>query len=839
MSIHPTLRDALRPLFRRKGMTATIVVMLALGVGVNAGSFSIFHQILLQKLPIAQPDEMYALASPGPRQGANSTDGTGRDPFVFSYSMWQDLKANNGIKARHEGLAGFRNFGANLGYEGRTSSASGSFVTPNYFDVLGLAPKLGRLFQPDEHTTAGEGAVVVLAHGYWQREFGADPDVIGRKLVVNGQSLEITGVAPRGFVGVNRFSPADVFVPITMVTELTDRSWQLEPRNNYWIYLLMRIPAGTSAERIVSLLEPRYRSIVREFDAPLLDEVSDSWRQRFLARGLELHPVGRGMSVTRDGAGMPLKLMLSLTGLVLLVACVNIANLMLAMAIRDRGETAVRMALGAGRGKVLMRQSLQLLVLTLLGALACVPVAIVTLHIVLGFIPDASVTPLSATLDWRLLATGIAVSAGAMLLAGALPLLQVLGSQPIAAIREQAGRSGASRFSSRLRSALVTGQIALALTLLIVSGLFIQSLFNIVRVDLGMKIDQVVAFSISPAQNGYADERSAALFRELEQRLDALPGVASASVSVVPLLGNTNWDNNVTVEGFDASPDTNTASSFNVVGPRFFETLSIPVLAGRSFNSQDTEGRPKVAIVNRAFAEKFDMGDAVVGKRMARGIGSDVDLDIEIVGLVADARYSNVKLDPPPQFFVPIGQTPGLGRAVFYARSKGDPETLMRAIPPLVAEFDPNLPVENLATMERLSRQNIVIDRLMGTLASLFAGLATALAAVGLFGVLNFSMAQRSTELGLRAALGASPGTLKRMMLRHALVLAIIGIVIGTGLALLLGRLSAGLLYGISPFDPMISLLAAVLLLAVVLLAGWLPARRAASIQPVEALRYE
>ena len=838
MSAHPVIRDALRPLLRRKGMTATIVIMLALGVGVNAGSFSIFHQILLQKLPIAQPDEMYALASPGPRQGANSTDGTGRDPFVFSYSMWQDL---NAIEAPHEGLAGFRNFGANLGFEGQTSSASGSFVTPNYFQVLGLAPTLGRLFQPDEYKTAGERAVVVLAHGYWQREFGANRDVIGRTLVVNGQSLEIIGVAPREFVGVNRFSPADVFVPITMVTELTDRSWRLEPRNNYWIYLLMRIPADTSPERVVSELEPRYRAIVREFDAPLLDEVSDSWRQRFLARGLELHPIGRGMSVTRDGARTPLTLMLSLTGLVLLVACVNIANLLLAMAIRDRGETAVRMALGAGRGKVLMRQSLQLLVLTLLGALACVPVAIVTLHIVLGFIPDASETPLSATLDWRLLATGLAVSAGAMLLAGALPLLQVLGSQPIAAIREQAGRSGASRFSSRLRSALVTGQIALALTLLVVSGLFIQSLFNVARVDLGMKIDQVVAFSISPSQNGYPDKRSAALFRELGQRLNELPGVASASVSMIPLLRNTISTSNTTVEGFGASPDTdtNTTSRFNVVGSRFFETLSIPRLAGRSFTSQDSAGRPKVAIVNRAFAEKFEMGDAVVGKRMARATGSDVDLDIEIVGLVADAHYSNVKVDPPPQFFLPIGQMPGLGSAVFYARTQSDPAALMRAIPPLVAEFDPNLPVENLATLERVSRQNIVIERMAGTLASLFAGLATVLAAVGLFGVLNFSMAQRSTELGLRAALGASPGKLKRMMLRHALVLAVIGIVIGTGLALVLGRLSAILLYGISPFDPMILLLAAVLLLAVVLLASYLPARRAAAVQPVQALRYE
>ncbi len=836
MNLQPSVRDALRPLVRRKGMSALIVVMLALGVGVNTGIFSIFQQVLLEKLPLVEPDQLHALASPGPRQGANSTDGTGDSSFVFSYSMWQDLKA---IEAPHAGLAGFRNFGANLGFDGRTASASGSFVTPNYFEVLGAAPTLGRLLRPAEYTEPGDGAVAILAHRYWQREFGADPDVIGRSLVVNGRSLEIIGVAPREFVGVNRFNPVDVFVPITMVTELTESSWQLEPRNSYWIYLLMRVPAGVAPEGIVSILEPRYRSIIGEFDTPLLGEVSDSWRQRFLERGLDLQPIGGGMSRARDGASTPLTLLLTVTGLVLLVACVNITNLLLAMAIRDRGETAVRMALGAGRRQVLVRQVAQLLFLGLLGALACMPIAIITVHIVLGLIPNFLQTPLSASLDWRVLLTGIGVSAAAMLLAGALPLLQSLGSRPIAAIREQAGRSGASRFSSRLRSALVTGQIALALTLLVVSGLFIQSLFNVARVDLGMKIDQVIAFSVSPSRNGYSAERSATLFRELDQRLNDLPGVDSASVSMIPLLTDSNSDNNVTVEDFDASPDTNTTSSLNVVGPRFFETLSIPVLAGRRFSSQDTEGRPKVAIVNRAFAEKFELGDAVVGKRMARATGSDVELDIEIVGLVADAHYSTVKDNPPPQFFVPIGQTPGLGSTVFYVRTQSGSDALMRAIPPLVAEFDPNLPVENLTTLENVSRQTIVIERLMGTLAGLFAGLATLLAAVGLFGVLNFSMAQRSTELGLRAALGASPAGLKGMMLRHALVLAATGIVLGTALALVLGRLSAGLLFGISSFEPVILALAAALLLAVVLLAGWLPARRAASVQPVQALRYE
>ncbi|MFU8832138.1 MAG: ADOP family duplicated permease [Wenzhouxiangella sp.] len=836
MILPSMLRDGLRPLLRRKGVSGLIVVMLALGVGVNTGIFSIFHQVFLEQLPVAQPDRLHALASPGPRQGSNSVDGTGDDLYVFSYSMWQDLKT---IDAPHQGLAGFRNFGANLGFDGQTTTASGSFVTPNYFAVMNLAPALGRLFRPGEYTEAGEGDAVVLAYDYWRREFGADRDVLGRTLIVNGRAMEIIGVAPSEFVGVNRFDPTDIFVPITMVRELANMSWRIEPRNNYWIYLIMRLSPDIAPERVIGILEPHYRAIMREMDAPLLNEISDQWRERFLARGLELRPIGAGMSNVSDAARTPLTLLLTVTGLVLLVACVNIANLLLAMAISDRGETAVRMALGAGRRKIVNRQALQLGFLALLGALACVPVAIATLHVVLGLIPDPISSALSASLDWRVLATGIAVSLAAMLLAGAVPLLQALGSRPIAAIREQAGRSGGSRFSSRLRSTLVIGQIALALTLLVVSGLFIQSLFNVARVDLGMNIDRVVAFSISPARNGYPAERSATLFAELEQHLNELPGVQSATISSVPLLTYNNWGNNVSVEGFEASPDTDTRSNLNVVGPRFFETLSIPLLAGRSFTVRDTEGRPKVAIVNRAFAEKFDLGDAVIGKRMARATGDAVELDIEIVGLVADARYSTIKDDPPPQFFVPSRQMPDLGGALFYVRTPGDPEALMRAIPPLVAESDPNLPVEHLTTLKRSSRETIIIERLMGTLASLFAGLATLLAAAGLFGVLNFSMAQRSTELGLRAALGASPVALRRMMLRYALVLAVTGIAIGSTLAFLLGRLSAGLLYGISPFEPLISVSAALLLLTIVLLAGWLPARRAAAVQPVQALRHE
>ena len=836
MQRFPFLGHSLRPLLRRQGTTAIILVTLALGVGVNAGIFSIFQQILLQHLPVPAATQLYALSSPGPKQGHNSTSGSGGSDKVFSYPMWQDL---NRMEAEHHGIAGFRHFGANLAFAGSTVSARGSFITDNFFSVLQLQPTLGRLFTAGDYTAAGEGDMAVLAHRYWQRELGEDPNVIGKSLIINGRSMQIIGVAPAAFVGVNQFSPVDVFVPITMVAELGASSWELDTRNNYWIYLLTRLQPGITAQQITLTLEPRYQQLLRELDAPLLEEVSDDTYQRFINKPLQLFSIASGQSRTREVARTPMILLLAVTGFVLLVACVNIANLLLALAISDRGDTAVRMALGAGWRQVLARQSTQLAFFALGGLIASLPVAWLTMQLVLWLLPNPAETPLFANLDMPLLLSAAGIAVIAMALAGLVPLLQTLGSKPLAAIREQAGRAGASRFASRVRAVLVTGQIALAVALLITSGLFIQSLINVSRVDLGMQIDQVATFSVSPSQNGYEQARSRAFFERLLEKLNALPEVSTASFSLVPLLSDSNWSRNVSVEGFEATPETNTSTRFNVIDERFLESLTIPLLAGRNFTAADSDGRPRVALVNQAFVEKFEMGDDVIGKRMAQATGNDVELDMEIVGLVGDARYATIKDAPPPQYFMPMQQYAGIGTATFYVRTQTDPVSILRAINRLVAELDPNLPVEALTTLRHFSQQTIVLDRLMGTLASLFAALATILAAVGLFGVLSFSMAQRSGELGLRAALGATPGGLKSTVMQHALTLALIGIVLGLLLALLLGRLAAGLLYGVAQFDPSITIAATLLMLAVVLLAGWLPARRAAAIQPVQALRYE
>jgi predicted permease len=822
----------LRPLIRRPGTSALIVLTLALGIGVNAGMFSVFHQALMTPLAVPQPERLAVLESPGPKVGAISTGGTGPHEQVFSYPMIEDLQA---VAPDRVQIAGHRIFGVNLAARGSTQSAAGALVTPNFFDVLGLVPAEGRLLRADGGETE---RAVVLSHAYWLERFGGDRSVLGETLVVNGQPLEIAGVAPAGFRGFNPFSPVDVFASIDLVESLVpSSSWGLESRTNYWIYMFARLAEGVSPEAAEAILEPAYRRIVQEIEAPLQQEASDRYLAEFTARGLDVRPAPSGQSNAFASARTPLVLLMAVAALVLLIACVNVANLLMAVGAAERGESAVRQALGAGRRHLLMRQVAQLAALGLAAAAVSIPIAVTTLRTLLGMIPGGFQGLLIASLDWRVIGASLAATGLALLLAGLLPVAQAFSTRPIAAIREQGQRASGGKTAMNFRSVLVTTQIAFSLALLVVSGLFIQSLANINRVDLGMSTERVATFSISPGRNGYAPEQSAEMFRRVESRLQALPNVSAASVSMVPLLTGSNWNSGVSATGYESSPETNDNSRWNAVGPAFFDTLSIPLLRGRVFETADTGDRPKVAIVNRAFADKFGLGDDPVGKRMA--IGSGTELDREIVGLVADAHYSEVKIDAPPQFFLPLSQVETPGTASFYARADGALDSLAPAIRDVVAELDPNLPVDNFAQLDVVVDQNVFLDRLIGTLSSAFALLATALASVGLFGVLSFTLAQRTGEIGLRAALGASPGVLKRMVLGQTLKLAALGGVIGLALAWLLARLASGLLYELSPLAPGVMAGAVAVLLLVTLAAGWIPARRAARVHPVEALRYQ
>jgi predicted permease len=431
----------------------------------------------------------------------------------------------------------------------------------------------------------------------------------------------------------------------------------------------------------------------------------------------------------------------------------------------------------------------------------------------------------------------LAVAAFAVLLFGLFPALQAARSAPIQALKGSSGGSAGNRVATRFRNALATAQIALSMASLVIAGLFIQSLQNLSRVELGMDVDALASFAISPARNGYDAARSQLLFDQVEQDLAGLPGVTAVTSSMVPLLSGNNWGTNVSVEGFRSENQEAAHSLYNEVGSGFFGTVGMPLLAGREFSDADSADRPKVAMVNRRFAEKFGLGSEVIGKRMA--IGDNEKLDIEIIGLVADAHYDSVKVAPPEQFWLPRRQNADLGELVFYVRGELPPEQLLKALPGVVARLDPDLPVENLRTLPQQIRQNLVVDHFVGLLSTAFALLATLLAAIGVYGVLSYALQQRTREIGLRLALGAEPRRVQAALLGQVGRMFLIGGGVGLMLALALGRAAQALLYELDGHDPGVIVGATLLLAAIALLAGWWPARRAARIDPLVALRWE
>ncbi|HUG97664.1 MAG TPA: ABC transporter permease [Gammaproteobacteria bacterium] len=827
-------RYALRQVVKRPALSFVVVLMLAVGIGANAAMFSLFHQILLRPLPVPDPGSLVNLGSPGPKTGSVSCSGIGSCDYVFSYPMLRDLEREQTV---FTAIAAHRNFGASIAADGQAISGGGRLVNGGYFQVLNLTAALGRLIGPQDEPQVGEGHVAVLSHAYWQNAFGGDPGVLGRTLIVNGQSLEIIGVAPEGFTGTSFGPGPQVFVPLTL-------RWLMEPyfplsdenRQSYWLYMFARLKPGVTPEEAAGEINGPYRAIINDVEAPLNTSMSEHTLARFKEKTLVLEPGARGQSSTPEEARVPLTLLFCVTGLVLLIVCVNIANLLLARGAARAGEMAVRASIGASRRQMVAQLLTEAGVLGALGCIASLPVAAATLGVIAAIMPSSA---RAVTLELSGPAIGFAVVAamGTVLLFGLFPALAATRTPPGTVLKGQAGQPSGGRGVARFRNSLATVQIAFSMVLLVLAGLFTQSLANVGKVDLGLRADSVATFSIAPVLNGYTAERSRQLFRRIEEELAALPGVVSVASSMVPVVAGDNWGSNVSVEGFDAAPDTDRNASYNEVGPGFFRTLQIPLLAGRDFSEADTLGGARVAIVNETFARKFALGADAVGKRMATGSGDE--LEIEIIGLLKDAKYSQVKDEVPPQFFLARHQNEDLGFMNFYVRTSLDPDQVLAAVPGVVASLDPNLPVDNLSTLPDVIRDTVFLDRLIGLLSSGFAVLATLLAATGLYGVLSYSVVQRTRELGLRQALGATPLRLRGMVLRQVGWMALAGGLAGLGFAVLLGRAAEAVLFGLSGYDPVVLSGAVVVLGAVVLIAGYLPARRASRITPMEALRYE
>ncbi len=828
------LRLAIRTLFRTPFVTLVAVVSLALGIGANSAIFSIFDQLLLRALPVQAPETLVNLKAPGPKPGSQSSNNAGNTDAVFSYRMFRDLEQ---AQAGFAGLAGHRLFGANLAYRGQTVSGDGMLVSGGYFDVLGLRPALGRLLGPDDDRTPGAHDVVVLSHAYWRTRFAMSPAVLNDTLIVNGQAMTIVGVAPAGFDGTTLGSTPEVFVPLTMRARLVPGWDGFENRRNYWLYVFGRLKPGTSIEQAAAAINVPYRAIVNEVEAPLQEGMSDQTMARFRAKEILLEAGARGQSSLHANARAPLSLLLGVTGFVLLIACANIANLLLARGAARASEMAVRLSLGASRLRIVGQLLLESCLLAALGGAGGLLVARWTLDAIAAMLPADEATALRFTIEpGVLLFTGL-LALGTGLLFGLFPALHASRPDIVTALKGQSGQPSGARAAARFRTSLATAQIALSMALLILAGLFTRSLVNVSRVELGLRTDNLVTFGISPELNAYKPAQSRALFERLEEELAALPGVTGVTGALVPLLSGNNWGSDVTVQGFAAGPDTDTNARFNEVGPGYFRTMGIPLLAGREFTPSDILGGPKVAIVNEAFAMKFNLGRDAVGRRMR--IGGGTELDIEIVGFVQNAKYSEVKREVPPLFFLPYRQNEGLGFLSFYVRTALEADQLLAIIPRVVAQLDPNLPVENLRTMDAQVRENIFIDRLISTLSASFAGLATLLAAVGLYGVIAYTVAQRTREFGLRMALGADGARVRRMVLRQVGVMTAIGAAAGIVTAIGLGYAAQSLLYELKGYDPAVLTIAASVLAIVALGAGLVPAVRASRVDPMRALRYE
>lgn len=829
------IRLAIRMLLKAPVLTTVAVLSVALGIGANVAIFSIFNQALLRPLPVEHPEQLVNLVSPGPRSGSVSCGGAGDCDSVFSYPMFRDLER---MQTVFTGIAAHDLFGANIAYGGASQGGDGLLVSGSYFPVLQLTPALGRLLAPNDERERGGGYVVVLSEEFWRRRFGARADVLGQSLIVNGQVLTIVGVAPRAFHGTTIGERPLVYVPVSM-REIMMPGWKgLDNRRAYWAYLFARLKPGISVEQARAALNAQYRPIITEVEMPLQKGMRPSMLARFRDMEMQLESGRRGQSEVPGEARQPLTLLLGVTGIVLVICCANVANLLLGRAARRSTEMAVRLSLGAGRRHIIGQLLMESVLLALAGGVAGLLVARWTLSGIATLLPAEAGESLIPQLDGQMLAFAAALSLATGLVFGLFPALHSTHPDLISALKANAGQPAGAKTAARFRTTLATAQIALSMALLISAGLFAKSLLNITRVDLGLNSDKLVVFGVAPALNGHLPDRTRAMFERIEDELASLPGVTSVTASQVRIAAGNNYSSGFSVQGFTTEPDTDTSSMYNHVGTDYLRTLGIQLVSGREFSRSDALGAPKVALVNEAFVRKFNLGRDVVGKRMHR-IGRGKAFDTEIVGLAGDSTYSEVKDEATPVVVFPYRQDENLGSTNFYVRTRGSEEELLSAIPRVIREMDPTLPIANLRTMAAQVQENVTLDRFVTSLSAAFATVATLLAALGLYGVLAYTVTQRTREFGLRMALGADASDVRRLVLRQVGLMTCVGATIGLASALALGRAAESLLFQMDARDPLVFTAATLALAAVALGAGFIPAHRASRVDPMQALRYE
>ena len=828
------IRYGLRMLAKNPAFTLVAITTLALGIGANTAMFSLLDQVVLRLLPVPHPEQLVIVRETGNHYG-NSYG-----PNTISWPMFEDLRDANQV---FSGM--FCRFPATvtLGYSDRAAQISAELVSGSYFPTLGIGAVLGRTIAPGDDAVPDSEPVVVLSYSFWRSYFDGDRAIVGRAIALNGHAMNVIGVAQPGFDGVELGAPAKIFVPIMMKTEMTPHSDGLKDRRRRlsWVTTYGRLKSGVSLPQAQLSLQPLLHSIL-EFEVQQPEFVRTYTavdRELFLRNRVELLPGSE--NELREDMRRPLWLLVALTGAVLLLACANLANLLLARATSREREFAVRLAIGAGRARIVRQLLVESLLLSVAGAALGLALAYVADRGLLRiYLPaDAAaefvVSPIP---DGRVLAFTVGVMLLTSLVFGLLPALRGSRTEITLSLKDRSGAQSSGGIS--LRRTLVGIQVALSLLLLAGAGLFVRTLRNLENLGPGFPTDRLLTFRINPSLNGYSDPETKSFYERLNVNLQTVPGVASVGFSTMPLLKGYAWQNAILGKNFEGAP-IEEQPVLCEVGPGYFATLGIPIVAGREFTTEDDgPAEYKYAVVNETFAKKYFPGRNPIGQRF--GLVDEMaptTPGIEVIGVIPDRKYRDLRETPPAQAYFPYFQGPHFRFMNVYLRTQGDPRWFVDAIRERMLQFDPHVPVVGLETMNQQIGFSLRTERLVASLSAVFGGLATLLAVIGLYGVMAYVVIRRTREIGIRMALGALRSNVIAMVMREVLLLIAAGLAAGFSLALVLADFIRSQLFGLNPRDPLTFLGSAVVLTLAAGLAGLVPALRASCVDPTIALRHE
>jgi predicted permease len=851
------LRYGARMLLKNPGLTLAVALSLALGIGANTVVFSLLDAVLLKTLPVKEPERLVLFRwLSGEKKVWTSTssewkrerdEATGLETGTsFSYPAFEHFRANN--QSLSETFA-FVYAMANLNIDGQAETASGQLISGNYFAGLGLPVLVGRTFTNDDDKASADPAAVI-SYKYWRRRFGGDPAVVGKTIYIGNTPVTIVGVAPPEFYGTSNIGKAaDFWVPLALTPKvMLQRFYQMDNPKSCWLNIMGRLKPGVNARQAQAELDLEMRQHAAELQKSFKD-------QRDIPR-LDLDPGGQGLMQARRQFSEPLRMLMIIVGLVLAVACLNVANLLLSRAATRRKEIAVRLAAGASRLRLIRQLLTESLLLAVLGGALGLAFAYWGRDVLVALRPLAATLP-DLKLDLRVLGFTTAVTILTGILFGLAPALRATKVDLTFTLKDGAGQTGYSR--SRLSKGLVIAQVAMSLVLLIGAGLFVRTLRNLARIDLGFNRKNLLLFSVNPGAIGYKNERLANLYQQLLERIETTPGVRSATASdFTPLSGSST--SSFCMPGYTPKPGENL--SYLSVAANYFETMEMPILQGRGLSSHDIEplisamatiqnsvGKPpkdfveprRVAVINQAMARKYFSNVDPIGRRFSFSLPCKDGEGIEIVGVVRDAKYGGLKWEILPVAYVAyvnpsFGAPPGM---TFTVRTAGDPVEMTAAIRKATQEVEPRLPLYGIQTQDAQIAQLVTQERLFASLSSFFGLLALVLVAIGLYGVMSYTVARRTHEIGVRMALGAQAADVLRLVMRETLCLALAGVALGVPAALVATRWIESQLFGLTPHDPMTITMVMLSLMAVMALAGYLPARKAARVDPLVALRCE